>query len=727
MERDESPAPSGPLPIRRLQETLINRIAAGEAPASALKELIENCLDAGSTSIKITVKEGGMKLLQIQDNGCGIRKSDLAILAERFTTSKLSTFSDLSHLTTYGFRGEALASMSHVSHLSVITKTNTDNCAWKAHYSDGALTSAKAGLGVEPKPCAGNNGTTITIEDLFYNTPTRLSALRSSSEEYGRILDVVTKYAVHNPSVSFVCKKAGSPSPELTTPSTSEVPQTIRLLYGPSIGKELLHATAKSTNKRKRRNADEDADDPESWSAQAHFTNANYQGKKMVFLLFINHRLVESSRIRKALEAVYSPILPKGASPFIYLSLLIDPRSVDVNVHPTKKEVHFLNEEEIVEQISNGLQEVLVGQNQSRAFEYQTLLTGGLAPSNEQSSKKGKAKERAKEIPDEPMEGQDSSSSGGNALAAILFKTASQHKVRISMQDRTLESMFPVVNPAQIAPGADVLTGIEPTSSLPPTREIKETACFLGSVGGLRDAVSKGKHTHLSEIVESHVFVGIVDLDRCLSLLQHSTKLYLVNHGALAEELFYQLGLRQFGNFGRLKLNPPPPLRTLVDLALDAEDGIKNSMLSKEDISNRIVDAICSRREMLAEYFALHITADGMVESLPLLLRDYTPNLDKLPSFLMRLGPQVDWSSEANCFGSFLRELAYFYVPGPLDPSPGPSSPRSKGAEKAERWQIEHVLFPTMRRYLSAPKSLLDHDVVQVANLPDLYRVFERC
>jgi len=231
----------------------------------------------------------------------------------------------------------------------------------------------------------------------------------------------------------------------------------------------------------------------------------------------------------------------------------------------------------------------------------------------------------------------------------------------------------------------------------------------------------------LTEILENHSFVGIVDLDRCLSLLQHSTQLYLVNHGALSEELFYQLGLRQFGNFNRLKLEPPPPLRAMVKLAVDAEEGTKNSRLSKAQIVDFIVETLMARRDMLSEYFSLVLSSDGMVECLPLLLRDYTPNLDKLPSFLMRLGPQVNWTSETHCFDLFLRELAYFYIPGPLVPSSKLSPPLSKYEEKAERWQIQHVLFSTMRRYFSAPKSLLDRDVVQVASLPDLYRVFERC
>ncbi|KAG6879008.1 hypothetical protein C0992_005898 [Termitomyces sp. T32_za158] len=734
MASEDSNKTAEPLPICRLHESLINRIAAGEIihrPASALKELIENSLDAGATSIRVTVKDGGMKLLQIQDNGCGIRKSDLSILAERFTTSKLKTFSDLSRIQTYGFRGEALASISHVSHLSVITKTKAESCAWKACYAEGHLASPKPGQSIDPKPCAGNDGTTITIEDMFYNTPTRLSALKSSSEEYSRILDVLTKYAIHNPKVAFVCKKAGPMPKVFQHPSASEIPNTIRLLYGHSIAKELVPVKVSSKAKKSIQEdededmeADEPEDDPEAWHAEAHITNANYQAKKMVFLLFINHRLVESSRMKRAFEVVYNGILPKGSSPFVYLSLEIDPRSVDVNVHPTKREVHFLNEEEIIERISDAFQKALAVQNHSRTFEYQTLLTGGVASTEQDFSKKRKGKQRED---NDAMDVEDDESSSNVSKAPKLKKTLSQHKVRTSLKDRTLDSMFPVTNPAQVA-GSSSQGQVqdEPSARTLKSREVKESTCFLTSVLDLRRKIMKGKHRQMTEILEKHTFVGIVDLQRSLSLIQHSTNLYLVNHGSLAEELFYQLGVRQFGNFSRMKLDPPPPLRTLVEIAVNAEESTKHSKLNKSQIIDRIVKILMPRREMLAEYFSLCISDAGLVESLPLLLRDYTPNLNNLPSFLMRLGPQVDWASEMECFDTFLRELAYFYTPGETV-VPVSGSDDEQAQEKAERWQIQHVLFPAMRRYLSAPKSLLDRDVVQAASLPDLYKVFERC
>ncbi|KAJ1398011.1 mutL-like protein 1, colon cancer, nonpolyposis type 2, partial [Ochromonadaceae sp. CCMP2298] len=219
---------SGALPvnvIRKLEETVVNRIAAGEVvqrPSAAIKEMLENSLDAGSTAITVTVKGGGLHLLQIQDNGHGIRREDLPIACERFTTSKLTNFEDLRSIATFGFRGEALASITHVAHVTILSKTRDSPCAYRARYLDGRVCPLKAGDKAEPKACAGVVGTTITAEDLFYNMPTRRQAFRNASEEYQRVLDVVTRYSVQfGGRVAFTCKKFGQPVPDLHAPASA--------------------------------------------------------------------------------------------------------------------------------------------------------------------------------------------------------------------------------------------------------------------------------------------------------------------------------------------------------------------------------------------------------------------------------------------------------------------------------------------------------------------------
>lgn len=159
--------PSGPPPpIRALAQSVVNKIAAGEiivAPWNALKELLENAVDAGATNLEILVKDGGLKLLQVTDNGGGINKEDLPILCQRHTTSKIREFEDLQSVQTFGFRGEALASISHIAHLSVTTKTEGSSCAWKAYFSEEVLVPGKPGGNADPKPCAGRQGTQITV------------------------------------------------------------------------------------------------------------------------------------------------------------------------------------------------------------------------------------------------------------------------------------------------------------------------------------------------------------------------------------------------------------------------------------------------------------------------------------------------------------------------------------------------------------------------------------
>jgi DNA mismatch repair protein MLH1 len=199
-------------------------------------------VDAGATSILVIVKAGGMKLLQIQDDGTGIRKEDLAIVCERFTTSKLRKFEDLQTIGTYGFPMKPLESISHVAHLSIVTKTEESRCAYKAEYMNGKLKEFPDGLGQQnPQQCVGMNGTTIIVEDLFYNSETRRRALKSATEEHNKVVDVVKRYAVHNAPVGFSLKEFGEKMTEVRTPSKSTVLDNIKILFGAAIARCVIN------------------------------------------------------------------------------------------------------------------------------------------------------------------------------------------------------------------------------------------------------------------------------------------------------------------------------------------------------------------------------------------------------------------------------------------------------------------------------------------------------
>ncbi|KAI9847770.1 MAG: DNA mismatch repair protein [Thelocarpon superellum] len=717
-----------------LDQDVVNKIAAGEiivAPVHALKELMENAVDAGSTSLEILVKDGGLKLLQITDNGHGIEREDLPILCERFTTSKLKTFEDLTSIGTYGFRGEALASISHIAHLTVTTKTTGS--------------SSKPGQSSDPKATAGRGGTQITVEDLFYNVPTRRRAFRSASEEYAKILDMVGRYAVHCAGVAFSCKKHGESSTGISVPGHATTIDRIRQVHGSTVANELVTFDL--------------ADDRLGFKVTGMASNANYHVKRTTMLLFINHRAVESSAMKKAVEQCYATFLPKGGHPFVYLSLDIEPERVDVNVHPTKREVNFLNEDDIIDMLCNEIRTKLADVDTSRTFMTQSLLPGVKVPT----------------APETP------GNINGSPFGAVSTRKSTQRPyennlVRTDSKSRKITSMLPQLDPPRRGGEMSEIRPIEEPEYEYIDKE--PVLCRLTTVKELRAEVRENTHNELTEVFATHSFVGVVDETRRLVAMQGGVKLYLVDYGMVCKEYFYQVGLTDFGNFGRICFDPPLSLRALLEIAIKHEqnptatvdpDQMDTTASAKDtmdwsSVASKVEGQLMRQREMLDEYFSLSISAAGTLDGIPLLLKGYLPSLAKLPRFLLRLGPAVDWSMEKKCFQDFLRELADFYVPERLPPPPPPppssavpptTAPAAGGEEEEEeelaigardeaaggkgeealatrraqvQASLEHALFPAFKAKLVATRTLATSGaVVEVANLKGLYRVFERC
>ncbi|RPA82817.1 DNA mismatch repair protein MutL [Ascobolus immersus RN42] len=706
----EELAASAPRRIKPLDQSVVNKIAAGEiivAPVNALKELIENSVDAGATTVDIVSKDGGLKLLQITDNGHGINKDDLPILCERFTTSKLKSFDDLSSIGTYGFRGEALASISHIAHLTVTTKTKDSDVAWRALFEDGKLVAPKPGQAAEPKPVAGRGGTQITVEDLFYNMPNRRKAFRSPSEEYQKILDIVGRYAVHCKGVGFSCKKHGDADMSLSVNATANTVDRIRNIHGSNLANELVEFKV--------------ADSHLGFTAHGLVSNANYSVKKTTLLLFINHRAVDCYPLKKGIEQSYATFLPKGGRPFVYISLEIEPHRVDVNIHPTKREVNFLHEDDIVDKICEAIRSKLAAVDTSRVFMTQTLLPG--ASSKEApplSTQKGVDSWKASQI--------------GRATVSSSSSTRKVYENNLNRVDPTAQKITAMFHEQRSnMPGWTAIGSEGGVAQLQYEQrpDAKWKAFNYVTLRSLRGDVQNAMHNELYEMFKNHTFVGIVDERRRLAALQHGVKLYLVDYGAASFELFYQIGLADFGNFGRIEFDPPLSLAELLTAAVEAEkthhsNDIESSDIDWEEAQSTVYSLIVSKRDILSHYFSLDITEDGMVTGMPLLLKGYMPNLGKLPAFLLRLGPNVEWDSELEFFKSFLEELAVFYVPESLPPAEGELKEEVMARKLELDQMIEAAIFPAFKRKL-APSSDLLRAISEIANLKGLYRIFERC
>ncbi len=305
-----------------LDENTSNKIAAGEVvekPASVVKELVENSIDAGAASISVDIKNGGISYIKVTDNGSGMDEDDVEIAFERHATSKIKRAEDLDSISTMGFRGEALASIAAVSSVELQTRAAGNTYGMYVHISGGTLREVRqTGCPV---------GTTFIIRDLFYNTPARYKFLKKDSTEAGYISDTISRIALGNPGISF--KLTSGKALLLHTPGNNDVKSAIYSIYGKEIIKELIEVGYQDEKYKITGYIGK----PEAARA-----NRNYQS------LYINRRYVKSKMVSYAVEQAYTSILMKNKFPFFVLNIELNPLLVDANVSPAKTEVRFAEE-----------------------------------------------------------------------------------------------------------------------------------------------------------------------------------------------------------------------------------------------------------------------------------------------------------------------------------------------------------------------------------------------
>lgn len=308
--------------IAVLSELVRARIAAGEVierPASAVKELIENSLDAGATRIEIELERGGIRRIRVSDDGEGMDPEDLALCVERFTTSKLRSEEDLMRVTTLGFRGEALGSLAAVAELEIVSRTRASESAFRLRVEPGAPKGP-----VEPAP--GAYGTTVEVRNLFARIPARLKFLRSETVEAAAVAEVVERLALARPDVAFRLKSDGK---ELfSAPSAGTLRERAMAVLGESAVKDLIELRAGESGWL-------------SIEGLVHAPGAPARKDRRWGFLFLNRRPIRDRVLSHAVESAYVSILPQGQFPTYILYVGIDPGQVDVNIHPSKLEVRF--------------------------------------------------------------------------------------------------------------------------------------------------------------------------------------------------------------------------------------------------------------------------------------------------------------------------------------------------------------------------------------------------
>ena len=321
-----------------LDDLTINKIAAGEVierPASAIKEMVENSIDAGATNITVEIKNGGISYIRITDNGKGIAEDDLEIAFERHATSKIRSAEDLSTVKSMGFRGEALASIAAISKVELISKTATQQ--------DGQKIVVEGGKIIEKSEIGAGVGTTITVTNLFYNTPVRYKFLRKDFTEAGYIEDAISRIALAHPEIALKLINTGRTV--IQTNGNGDLKTVIYSLYGKTVANSIV-------------DVDYEIEDIHIYGVIGKPEIARSNRANQIF--FVNKRYVKDKVLSSATERAYKDYIPSGKFAFTVLNIDMNPRKVDVNVHPAKLEVRFENENTIFKAVYNSIKERLL-------------------------------------------------------------------------------------------------------------------------------------------------------------------------------------------------------------------------------------------------------------------------------------------------------------------------------------------------------------------------------
>ncbi len=475
--------------IRQLSQEVADQISAGEVierPASVVKELVENSIDAESDKILIEIKDGGKEKIRVKDNGHGIKSDKLKLAFSRYATSKIENVNDIYSLQTLGFRGEALASIAAVSRVKALSKY-TDEVKGEKIVIKGSEV-----LKLETTGCP--EGTDITVTELFYNTPARFKYMKTTNTEFGHISDVITNEALAYPDIQFTLIHNGNQV--LNTPGTGKLKDSIYSIYGKELVDNLIPVDFEDNYIQ----------------VNGYITRPDFNRSSRVYeKFFVNKRCIKNLNLNYGVEAAYQGLLPSGKYPVVFLNLKLNPILVDVNVHPTKKEVKFSRNQIIKNVLKKNLRKRLKENNPSSQLELKT------DSSSKKKKKKANPNNKSKKVNDNQknknIKREKLIKNNSNKISSSTGDKSYREKQKKSYKNNTKNSS---------------------------QKKTKEKYQQESDISNLSDRVNEDSEITDFSRQEISLEKIIGQLHNCFILMQTNKGLYIIDQHAAQERIIYE-------------------------------------------------------------------------------------------------------------------------------------------------------------------------------------------
>lgn len=779
-------------PIKLLPKDVVDQIAAGEVihrPVNVVKELLENSIDAGATSVAVSLERGGLGKIRLSDNGKGMSKADLELAAVRHATSKLQSAEDLQNgISSLGFRGEALASVATVARLSILSRpTKGSPVGYLVEYNMGKLSSIR--------PTARQVGTTVTVSDLFFNLKHRQH--QRPADEYQRILKVLQHYSILYASrgISISCEKltknksvtdwntSSAVSPLRSSRNPQELPelqqkatkQVCSQILGTDIVNQMDFFNCALQDEKDSVDGSENnllgqASSEASYSLESLVSRTSLvHTKRTILILFVNDRLVESLALNKAIEDAFRDFTK--VKPIAVLQLKVPAHHVDVNMHPAKTQVALLYQDSIFEHIASALKKHWQQQGQTfQSLSQKKPLENPYAPKKKQANLPGsgvitKEKQTASSKPNKPVpSSQKIRTSRSVPVGAMdrFFATQATHAAQSSLDEEVVSSQS---IPAQLSKSAVPVTvaptkhssdcplanskGLDLTEPgafaavarrctcaetnvvrLPPTvtpnlKRVIPTVCHYKSIRALRKRIEQQADTEFTQKLRQSVYCGAVSRDE--SLIQCQEELMLINHSLLARQLFYQLSLYHFGGTSTADLKDAVEIAVLISHGLQLEEDLREAVKTKGLLDSEPSET----NQALANQ-----AATCLFDNAEMLLEYFGLKIGKAKGTVMLQGMPVlleGHEPPIHALPIFLLRLATEVDWAEEKPcfhgvATELANYYSQLPTKNFEFYAQHVIFPAISSLASVSKAAAGEGYVKcLTKLNLLYRVFERC